>query len=164
MDLTPLIPGGRQIVESYGEGRFRIAGQLYAGAVLVFPERTLAWPLTSAAEANLENLEPILAAGRSHDVDLLLFGLITAWLNGYIGQALTVRVPAQTIGIGMWLALIMAANVWFVIWPNQKKALGIVTVDADAKKAAARLAMLASRTNTMLSLPMLYCMVGQKLL
>jgi uncharacterized membrane protein len=94
----------------------------------------------------------------------VLFGLITAWLNGYIGQALTVRAPAQTIGIGMWLALIMAANVWFVIWPNQKKALGIVTVDADAKKAAARLAMLASRTNTMLSLPMLYCMVGQKLL
>jgi uncharacterized membrane protein len=94
----------------------------------------------------------------------VLFGLITAWLNGYIGQALTVRAPAQTIGIGMWLALIMAANVWFVIWPNQKKALGIVTVDADVKKAAARLAMLASRTNTMLSLPMLYCMVGQKLL
>ncbi len=94
----------------------------------------------------------------------VLFGLITAWLNGYIGQALTVRAPAQTIGIGMWLALIMAANVWFVIWPNQKKALGIVTVDADAKKAAARLAMLASRTNTMLSLPMLYCMVSQKLL
>jgi len=94
----------------------------------------------------------------------VLFGLITAWLNGYIGQALTVRAPAQTIGIGMWLALIMAANVWFVIWPNQKKALGIVTVDADAKRAAARLAMLASRTNTMFSLPMLYCMVGQKLL
>jgi uncharacterized membrane protein len=94
----------------------------------------------------------------------VLFGLITAWLNGYIGEALTVRAPAQTIGIGMWLALIMAANVWFVIWPNQKKALGIVTVDADAKKAAARIAMLASRTNTMLSLPMLYCMVGQKLM
>ena len=94
----------------------------------------------------------------------VLFGLITAWLSGYLVQALTVQPPAQTIGIGMWLALIMAANVWFVIWPNQKKALGIVTVDADAKKAAARLAMLASRTNTMLSLPMLYCMVGQKLL
>ena len=94
----------------------------------------------------------------------VLFGLITAWLSGYIGEALMVRPPVQTIGIGMWLALIMAANVWFVIWPNQKKALGIVTVDADAKKAAARIAMLASRTNTMLSLPMLYCMVGQKLL
>jgi uncharacterized membrane protein len=90
----------------------------------------------------------------------VLFGLLTAWSNGYIVEALTLQVP--TIGIGMWLALIMAANVWFVIWPNQKKALGIVTVDADAKKAAARLAMLASRTNTMLSIPMLYCMVGQQ--
>src|ERR1700674_4488921 len=94
----------------------------------------------------------------------VLFGLITAWLSGYIGQAFSFQAPAATIGTGMWLALIMAANVWFVIWPNQKKALGIVTVDADAKKAAARLAMLASRTNTMLSLPMLYCMVGQKLM
>jgi uncharacterized protein len=74
MDLTPLIPGGRQIVESYGEGRFRIGGQLYPGAVLVFPERTLAWSVTLAGEANLENLEPILAAGRAQDVDLLLFG------------------------------------------------------------------------------------------
>src|SRR5438876_6396782 len=90
----------------------------------------------------------------------VLFGLLTAGANGYIGQALSFQIP--TIGIGMWLALIMAANVWFVIWPNQKKALGIVTADADAKKAAARLAMLASRTNTMLSIPMLYCMVAQQ--
>ena len=90
MDLTPLIPGGRQIVESYGEGRFRIAGQLYAGAVLVFPERTLAWPMTSAAEADLENLEPILAAGRSHDVDLLLFGQ---------GRRMTLISPALRQGI-----------------------------------------------------------------
>ena len=62
----------------------------------------------------------------------------------------------------MWLALIMAANVWFVIWPNQKKALGLVDADAEAKKKAARLAMLASRTNTMLSIPMLFCMVAQQ--
>ena len=74
VDLTPLIPGGRQIVESYGEGRFRIGGQLYPGAVLVFPERTLAWPVALAGEASLENLEPILAAGRTGAVDLLLFG------------------------------------------------------------------------------------------
>jgi uncharacterized protein len=74
VDLTPLIPGGRQILESYGEGRFRIAGQLYTTAVLVFPERTLAWPVNLASEANLENLEPILASGRSGAVDLLLFG------------------------------------------------------------------------------------------
>jgi uncharacterized protein len=74
VDLTPLIPGGRQIVESYGEGRFRISGQLYRAAVLVFPERTIVWPVSSAGEANLENLEPILTAGRTGAVDLLFFG------------------------------------------------------------------------------------------
>ena len=61
----------------------------------------------------------------------------------------------------MWLAIIMAANVWFIIWPNQKKALGIVTVDDASKAKAARVAMIASRTNTVLSIPMLYCMVMQ---
>ena len=55
----------------------------------------------------------------------------------------------------------MAFNVWFIIWPNQKKALGLVEADADTKKKAARIAMLASRTNTLLSIPMLYCMVAQ---
>ena len=63
------------------------------------------------------------------------------------------------LGVGMWLGLIMAANVWFVIWPNQKKALGIVTVDDASKAKAASLAMMASRTNLILSLPMLYCMI-----
>lgn len=93
----------------------------------------------------------------------VLFGLLTAGANRYIVEALTLQTGTVTIGIGMWLAIIMAANVWFVIWPNQKKVLGIVQADADAKKAAGRVAMLASRTNTMLSIPMLYCMVMQKL-
>jgi uncharacterized membrane protein len=92
----------------------------------------------------------------------VLFGLLTAGANHYLVEALSLQSPATTIGIGMWLALAMAANVWFVIWPNQKKALGIVAVDADAKKNAARTAMIASRVNTMLSLPMLYCMVMQQ--
>ena len=61
----------------------------------------------------------------------------------------------------MWLGLIMAANVWFVIWPNQKKALGIVPVDDAGKARAASTAMMASRTNLILSIPMLYCMVAQ---
>ena len=61
----------------------------------------------------------------------------------------------------MWLALIMAFNVWFIIWPNQKKVLGLVEASADEKAAAARLAGLTSRVNTMLSIPMLYCMVAQ---
>ncbi len=64
------------------------------------------------------------------------------------------------IGVGMWLGLIMAFNVWVIIWPNQKKALGIVSVGADEKASAAKKAMLFSRTNTLLSIPMLYCMVG----
>jgi uncharacterized membrane protein len=58
----------------------------------------------------------------------------------------------------MWLALIMAFNVWFVIWPNQKIALGLVEAEADAKAKAARTATLFSRVNTLLSLPMLVTM------
>ncbi len=92
-------------------------------------------------------------------------GLIAGGMNGYIGQALILGIADgvakhTAIGIGMWLGIIMMLNVWGIIWPNQKKALGIVEVDADAKKKAARVAMLASRTNTMLSIPMLYSMVS----
>jgi uncharacterized membrane protein len=89
-------------------------------------------------------------------------GLLLAGMNGYLGNLLTFARPFTAIAIGMWLGLIMAFNVWFIIWPNQKKALGIVPVDADAKAKAARLAMLTSRFNTMLSIPMLYCMVAQQ--
>ncbi len=89
-------------------------------------------------------------------------GLAVAALKGYMVSALLFQ-DNPTIGIGMWLALFMAANVWFFIWPNQKKALGIVTVDDTAKAQAARFAMLGSRTNFVLSFPMLYCMVAQNI-
>jgi uncharacterized membrane protein len=89
-------------------------------------------------------------------------GLLVALMTGYLGTALALQRPFLAIGIGMWLALIMAFNVWFIIWPNQKKALGIVTVTPEEKAKAARLAMLTSRANTMLSLPMLFCMVAQQ--
>jgi uncharacterized membrane protein len=92
----------------------------------------------------------------------VITGAILATQNGYIAQALMFQRPFVAIGIGMWLGLIMAFNVWFIIWPNQKKALGIVTVTPEEKAAAARLAMLTSRANTMLSIPMLYCMVAQQ--
>lgn len=91
----------------------------------------------------------------------VLTGLIVAMLSGYLVEALTLQPGTRVIGLGMWLALIMAFNVWFVIWPNQKKALGIVDADADTKAKAATTAMLFSRTNTVLSIPMLYCMVTQ---
>ncbi len=89
-------------------------------------------------------------------------GLILAYMNGYLMQALTLRPGTIAIGIGMWLALIMAFNVWFIIWPNQKKALGLVPATPEDKAAAGRLAMLTSRANTLLSVPMLYCMVAQQ--
>ena len=92
-------------------------------------------------------------------------GLILAWLNGYAHDAMTLGIGSgggknTAIGIGMWLGLIMAYNVWFVIWPNQKRALGIVDCDPEKKAKSARTAMLFSRTNTLLSLPMLLTMVA----
>jgi uncharacterized membrane protein len=88
-------------------------------------------------------------------------GLLLAWQLGWIVDALLLRKSYYPIGIGMWLALIMAFNVWFIIWPNQQKALGLVEVPADQKPKAARIAMLTSRINTLLSIPMLYCMAAQ---
>ena len=88
-------------------------------------------------------------------------GLVVATLQGYLHAAFTLQPGFVAIGIGMWIALVMAFNVWFIIWPNQKKALGIVVVEPEAKARAARLAMLTSRTNTMLSIPMLYMMSAQ---
>ncbi len=82
----------------------------------------------------------------------------------YLVEALTFQEGYRMIGLGMWLGLIMAFNVWFVIWPNQKKALGIVDADADTKAKAATTAMMFSRTNALLSMPMLYCMVTQGVL
>ena len=94
----------------------------------------------------------------------IVTGLIVATLNGYIHQALALGITSgggkdTAIGIGMWLGLIMAYNVWFIIWPNQKRVLGIVESTPEEKAKSARTAMLFSRTNTLLSLPMLLCMV-----
>jgi uncharacterized membrane protein len=95
----------------------------------------------------------------------IVTGLLVAWMQGYLLSAVQLGLVDDVakhtaIGIGMWLGAIMAFNVWFVIWPNQKRALGIVEVDADTKAASARTAMLFSRTNTLLSIPMLYAMVS----
>jgi uncharacterized membrane protein len=97
----------------------------------------------------------------------VLTGLTIAFHNGYGADALTFRGTGadgiNMIGLGMWLALIMAFNVWFVIWPAQKKILGLVEASDEAKAKAAPVALIASRTNTLLSLPMLYCMVSANL-
>lgn len=97
----------------------------------------------------------------------IITGIIVAGMNGYLLEAFSLgaiedfAVPKNiAIGIGMWLGVIMWFNVWFIIWPKQKIALGIVEADASAKPAAARTAMLFSRTNTLLSIPMLFAMVS----
>ncbi|MEA2989228.1 MAG: hypothetical protein QOG83_1939 [Alphaproteobacteria bacterium] len=92
----------------------------------------------------------------------VILGLTLALMRGYLFQALTFHRGTIAIGIGMWLALIMAFNVWFIIWPNQQKALGLVQATPEEKAAAGRKAMLASRINTLLSIPMLFCMVAQQ--
>ena len=96
----------------------------------------------------------------------ILTGLIVSYLNYYIVEALSFGLLTNgassksiCIGIGMWLGMIMAYNVWMVIWPNQKKALGIIEANAEEKAKSARTAMLFSRTNTLLSIPMLLTMV-----
>ncbi|MDE2411884.1 MAG: urate hydroxylase PuuD [Sphingomonadales bacterium] len=87
-------------------------------------------------------------------------GLGVAQQSGYLAEALALESPFRTIGIGMWLALIMAFNVWVIIWPAQKQALGLVPAADAAKARAATRAMIFSRTNTLLSIAMLYCMIS----
>lgn len=93
---------------------------------------------------------------------------VTTWIMGAyfleragigIGNAFMLKGTAAVIGVGAWLGTIMLFNVWVLIWPNQKKVLGIVQADDATKAKAGRIAFLASRTNTMLSIPMLFFMI-----
>jgi uncharacterized membrane protein len=90
----------------------------------------------------------------------VLTGLLLAWSYGELIEALTLQPSARLIGIGMWLALIMALNVWVIIWPNQQKVLGLVAADDKGKAKAASTAGMASRLNVLLSIPMLLCMTN----
>jgi uncharacterized membrane protein len=100
-------------------------------------------------------------------VATVIMGLAIAGSRGYIVQTLSLGFAGGDgtnskqyllLGIGMWLGIIMMLNVWGIIWPNQKRALGLVEADADTKAKAARIAMMGSRTNMLLSLPMLVAM------
>lgn len=98
------------------------------------------------------------------------WGALATWLTGAsalesmgvgIMNAFTLQSGAVIIGIGAWMGTIMLFNVWILIWPNQKKILGMVEASDDEKAKAKFVALMASRTNTFLSIPMLMCMVGQ---
>jgi len=90
----------------------------------------------------------------------VITGLLLAWMKGWLMHALLLGPGKVGIGIAMWMALIMAFNVWFIIWPNQQKILGLVEATAEQKAAAAKPALYASRFNTMFSIGMLYLMVA----
>jgi len=90
----------------------------------------------------------------------VLTGLLLAWSYGELVEALSLQEQFRLIGIGMWLALIMAFNVWVIIWPAQQKVLGLKPADDAAKAAAAKRALIASRTNVLLSIPMLLAMTN----
>ena len=90
----------------------------------------------------------------------VLSGLLLAWSYGELVEALTLQPSARLIGIGMWLGLVMAFNVWAIIWPNQKKVLGLVAADDAAKAKAAATAGIASRLNVLLSIPLLLAMTN----
>jgi uncharacterized membrane protein len=94
---------------------------------------------------------------------------LVTWLTGAyyleksgigLANAFLLKGTAAYIGLGVWMGTIMLFNVWVLIWPNQKKVLGMVEASDEAKLKAARIALLASRTNTMLSIPMLFFMVA----
>ncbi len=96
------------------------------------------------------------------------WGAVVTWLSGagylahlgILSDAFMLTSAGFVIGVGAWLGTIMLLNVWVLIWPNQKKILGIVEASAEEIAKAKRVALLASRTNTLLSIPMIMSMVG----
>jgi len=92
----------------------------------------------------------------------VITGLLVAWMQHFIVEALTFQKGFIIIGTGMWMAIVMFLNVWLIIWPNQQKLLGLVPATDEQKAAAAKPALYASRFNTMFSIGMLYCMVAQQ--
>jgi len=115
----------------------------------IAPE-ALFWFRWSALVTVLAGIAVLFTRGHVYAVEVLSFGLAGGLNAG--DQQFTL------MGIGVWLAIVMFLNVWSLIWPNQKRALGMVVVDDDKKAKAARIAMLGSRTNLLLSLPMLTSM------
>lgn len=115
----------------------------------IAPE-ALFWFRWAALVTVLAGLAVMFLRGHAYAHEVLTFGLAAGLVEGDQGYML--------MGVGVWLAVVMFLNVWGIIWPNQKRALGIVPVDDDRKARAARIAMLASRINLLLSFPMLTSM------
>lgn len=127
-----------------------IPGELKPAVSKYIAPEALFWFRWAALATVLAGLAILALRGHGYAIEVLSFGLAGGVVQGDQGYML--------LGVGVWLAIVMFLNVWGIIWPNQKRALGIVVVDDDKKAKAARVAMLGSRTNLLLSLPMLTSM------
>ena len=146
------------------------SGVIWVGLLYYF--NFVQTPAVATAAADSDGPGPAAISKYVAPLALLWFrwtALLT-WLTGAaalevmgigIGDAFTLSSGAVIIGTGAWLGTIMLFNVWVLIWPNQKKILGIVAASDEEKAKAKVVAAMASRTNTFLSIPMLMCMVGQ---
>ena len=139
-----------------------LAGITWIGILYYFNFIQVAYFKAVNADAKAQAFKHLvpnaLAWFRYSALATVLFGV--ALLGPDHADAMLLRGEHAVIGMGAWLGTIMFLNVWVIIWPNQKKVLGIVEVPAEAKTRAARVALLASRTNTMLSIPMLFFMAS----
>ncbi|MCA3701128.1 MAG: hypothetical protein IOB84_15255 [Brevundimonas sp.] len=127
-----------------------IPGDLKPAVTKYIAPEALFWFRWAALFTVLAGLAILALRGHGYAMEVLSLGLAGRLVQGDQGYML--------LGVGVWLAIVMFLNVWGIIWPNQKRALGIVVVDDDKKARAARVAMLGSRTNLLLSLPMLTSM------
>lgn len=128
----------------------QIPGDLKPAVTRYIAPEALFWFRWSALATVVFGLGVMFSRGHVYGLEVLSFGLTGGLVQGDQGFML--------MGVGVWLAILMFLNVWGIIWPNQKRALGIVAVDDETKARAARIAMLGSRTNLLLSLPMLTSM------
>lgn len=88
----------------------------------------------------------------------LASGLVILWQRGWLAGALTLQDPLAPLGVGIWIACIMVCNLWFVLWPHQKRVLGFVPATLDERLRASRVTFLSARMNTLLSVPVLFFM------
>jgi len=146
-----------------------LAGITWIGLLYFF--NFIQAPAVAAATADKDGPGPAAISKYIAPRALLWFrwSALVTWLTGAatletmgIGlvNAFTLQPGAAIIGAGAWMGTIMLFNVWVLIWPNQKKLLGIVPATDDEKAGAKKIAFMASRTNTLLSIPMIMCMTG----
>ena len=152
-----------QIVPALARWIHFMAGVMWIGLLYYFNFVQVAALKNAAADGTAAGITKHVAPRA-----LLFFrwAAVATWLAGaaLLGDqfmhAFTLSNGMGAMGVGAWLGTIMLFNVWVLIWPNQKKILGIVTATDAEKNAARRVAFLASRTNTMLSIPMLFFMAA----